>query len=164
MVFGEFFSTIVLPFLLIFVLTFAILQRSKLLGENPRTDSLTALAIALLFVSVPTTRTIVIKIIPWIGVGAAALLLFFILYGFVSGEVFEANKGAPKWAKITFGILIGIFSITVIVLVSGLDQIISKTFSGTGKSVWENIFLIVVVVGVFFIAVFSGKKSSSTDD
>lgn len=157
MVLSNFFTTAVLPFLLVFVLVFAILQKSKILGEGKaQIDSLVSLAIALILISVPQARDIVVNLMPWIAVGISVLLTFFILYGFVAGDF--AKQGAPKWMKITFGILIGVFTIVVVLGVTGLGD----WFSGLGEGFWTNTIMVVVVIVAFIIAVVSGKRRSSS--
>ena len=69
----------ILPFVLIFVLIFAILQKSKILGEGKaQIDALVALAIALILLTVPVARDIVVNLMPWLAVGAAVILVFMI--------------------------------------------------------------------------------------
>jgi len=70
---------IIPAFLLIFVLIFAILQKSKILGSDKKQiDALIALAIALIFITVPVTRGIVVNLMPWLAVGVTVILVFLI--------------------------------------------------------------------------------------
>ena len=101
------FTQMILPFLLVFVVIFAILQRSKILGDGKsQIDALVALAIALILIGVPAARNFIVNIMPWMVVGVAVILVFLILYGFVAGDL---SKTEP-WMKIVFGILAVLFS------------------------------------------------------
>ena len=100
---NPFFTEMLLPFLLIFVVVFAILQKSKILGEGKaQIDALVALAIGLILIGVPGPRDIIVGIMPWMAVGVAVILTFLILYGFVAGDLSGAKT--PVWMKIVFGV------------------------------------------------------------
>jgi len=100
------FSEMILPFLLVFVLVFAILQKSKILGEDKaQVDALISLVIGLILITVPFARDVVVNLMPWLAIGLAVMLVFMLLYGFVAGE----SASGQKWQKIVFGIIIGVF-------------------------------------------------------
>lgn len=161
---GVFFTELLLPFLLVFVLTFAILQKSKILGEGKaQIDAIVSLVIGLILIGVPQPRDIIVGIMPWMAVGVSVILVFLILYGFVAGDLSKA----PKWLKITFGILAGLFTIAVVFYISGLGSLIADWFAGAGNStIWMNVIMVLAVIAVFLIAVFgsSKKKKESSDD
>ena len=163
MVLNTFFTEGVLPFLLIFVLIFAILQKSKLLGEGKsQIDSLIALAVALILISAEGPRTIVVGLMPWLSVGVAVMLVFLILYGFVGGDLSGSN--APGWMKWTFGVLAGIFTIGVVLYVTGLGEIVSGWFEGAGDSNWlMNSVVIVLVIVAMVVAVRGGNGSGKSN-
>ena len=147
----------VLPFLLVFVLVFAILQKSKVLGDGKaQIDALVSLVIALILIVFPQPRDIIVGIMPWLAVGVAVMLVFLILYGFVAGDGWMKEK----WIKIVFGILAGIFVIAVVLNVSGAWEDISSWFSGSGGDLWINVLMVVVIIGAFVIAIVSGKKGN----
>ena len=153
---NPFFTEMLLPFLLIFVLVFAILQKSKILGDGKaQIDAMVALVIGLILIGVPQPRNIIVGIMPWLAVGIAVILVFLILYGFVAGDLSKA----PDWMKITFGILAGLFTVGVVLYVTGLWGIIGGWLSGgESSSIWMNVLMIALVVGAMAVAVFSGKR------
>lgn len=160
---NAFFTEMVLPFLLVFVIMFAILQKSKILGDGKaQIDALVSLAIALILIGVRQPREIIVGLMPWMAVGVAVILVFMILYGFVAGDL----SNAPKWMKITFGILAGIFTIGVVIYVIGLGDFIWEWASDAGdNSIVMNAVLIVLVIAAAIIAVFSsGKKKNGKKD
>ncbi len=152
------FTEMILPFLLVFVVLFAILQKTKILGEGKaQIDALVSLSVALIFIGVPTTRDLVVNILPWLVIGAVIILAFMILYGFVAGDLSKT----PNWMKIVFGILAGLFVIGVVIYISGLWPKIQGWFSGAGGSdLWTNILLLLVIGVAITVALASGKKSS----
>ena len=156
---GPFFTEMLLPFLLVFVVVFAILQKSKILGDGKaQIDAMVSLVVGLILIGVPQPRNIIVGIMPWMAVGVAVILVFLIMYGFVVGDL----SSAPKWMKITFGILAGLFTLAVVLYISGLGAIILDWLSGSGSSeVWTSVLMIILVVGAMAVAVFGAKKKKS---
>jgi len=150
-IFGGFVTELVLPFLLVFVVVFAVLQKSKILGENKsQVDALVGMVIGLIVIGFPGPREIIVGLMPWMAVGLAVLLVFFILYGFVAGDLSEAEP----WMKITFGILAGLFTIGVVIYVTGFYKIASGLFDGASGSTWLlNGVIIVLVIAAMVVAV-----------
>ncbi|MBT3642550.1 hypothetical protein HN876_02055 [archaeon] len=163
MVFNAFFTEMVLPFLLIFVVVFAILQKSKILGDGKaQIDAMVGLVIGLLLIGLPTPRDIVINLMPWLSVGVAVILVFLILYGFVAGDM--SGDGTPKWMKTTFGILAGLFTLGIVIYVSGLGTIILDWFSGNygSEGLFTNIVIVLLVIGAVWVAVKSGSSGGGS--
>jgi len=158
---NAFFTEMLLPFLLVFVVVFAILQKSKVLGEGKaQMDSMLAMVIGLLLIGVKQPREIIVGIMPWMAVGVAVILVFLIMYGLVAGDLSKA----PDWMKITFGILAGLFTIGVVVYVTGFHEVAKGWFSGGTNDFWANGIMIALVVGAMVVAVVTGKKGKKDKD
>ena len=147
---------LVLVFLLVFTLIFAVLQKSKILGEGKKQmDALVALAIGLIVISVGSVLDFLQQIIPFLAIALIILLVFLILLGMVFNEkTFEVMP----WLKYVFGVAI-LIAVTVAVLIftKGWDYITS--WFGSNNSWGSNIVLIAVIVVAMIIAFFgSGKK------
>ena len=80
---SPFFVNIILPFVLVFTLVFAILEKTRLLGENKQIDAIVGVVIGLFLISVPGPRDIVILLMPFLAVSIVILLVFMIIYGFI---------------------------------------------------------------------------------
>lgn len=155
---NPFFTEMLLPFLLVFVVVFAILQKSKILGEGKdQVDAIVALVVGLLLIGVPQPRDIIVGIMPWMAVGIAVILVFLILYGFVAGDL--SGEKTPTWMKITFGILAGLFTLAVVLYISGLGSTIVDWLAGSSE-LWTSVLMIALVLGAMAVAVFGGKKGS----
>ena len=109
------FIDMILPFILVFTLIFAILDKSQLFGEGKRQiNAILGLVIGLMFVVFPGPRGVVIKLIPLLAVVAVILLTFMLLWGFVSGKERDVlNNGL----KITLGIILGLFLIVAVIFI-----------------------------------------------
>ena len=153
---SPFFTEMLLPFLLVFVVVFAILQKSKILGEGKaQVDAIVGLVVGLILIGVPGPRDVLVGIMPWMAVGVAVILVFLILYGFVVGDL--SKLGEEKGVKIGMGILAGVFTLGVVVFVTGLGPKIWDSFGGS-SDIWMNIVMIVLVLGAMAVAVLGGKK------
>jgi len=161
MVLNEFFNGVVLPFLLVFLVIYAVLQKSKILGdEMQKVNSMVALVIGLIFIGFPGPRGMVVEFMPWLAVGLAVMLVFFILYGFVAGDLSGTNM--PNRLKYTFGILAGVFTIGVVLYVTGLGSVVYDWFGGRVGNGWiTNVVVFVVIVGAVLFVVFGKSRSSS---
>ena len=150
------FTEMILPFLLVFVLVFAVLQKSKILGEGKsQIDALISLVVALVLIIFETPRNIIVNLMPWLAVGLIVMLVFMLLYGFVAGE----GAHGQKWQKIVFGILIGIFVLGLVIYYAGAYEILKNWFSG-GNEVWINVLLVVIIAGALALAISTGNKGS----
>lgn len=151
----ELFAHGVLPFLLVFVLIFAILQKTKILGDGKsQIDALVSLAIALILIGFPTPRDMIVNVVPWLAVALVLLLVVFLIYGF-TGADFSKGEGVPKWLK--SAILIGaiVFVVALVIWASGFWPTIQGWFSGS-DSIFGNVVM-VLVVGVALWVALGGK-------
>ena len=157
----DLFTKGILPFLLVFVLIFAILQKSKIFGEGKsQIDALISLAIALILIGMPTPREIILNIVPWLAVALVILFVVLVIYGF--GGEYDDKKGLklPKWFNQTvLGLAILFVVILVLVVTNGW-----VTLKGwlSSSSVFGNVFLIVVIAIVLWVAL-RGTGSGKSD-
>ena len=88
---NPFFVYLLLPFLLVFVIVFSILQKAKILGEDKRAaDVIVAMVIAFIFVGVSSVVDVTLKFIPIISLFLILILGFLLLFGFVGIKI-EGN-------------------------------------------------------------------------
>ena len=154
---GPFFTEQVLPFLLVFTLIFAILEKTKVLGDGKRQiNAIIAFVVGLLLIAFPFPRSIVVGLMPLLAVIAVIFLVFIMLYTFASGE---KEVSMPKGLKITFGILIALALIIALLVMTGYwDSIVSAFLGGQGSEIASQIFFVVIVIAA--IAVVVGVKGS----
>jgi hypothetical protein len=156
---NPFFMNYILPFVLVFTLIFAILQKTQLLGEGKKqNDSLVALVIALILIAFPFARDIVVKLMPFLAVSIAILLVFMLGYGFI----YQGKVEMHKWLKITLVTIFGLALITAVLFITGdWDNVYNFVFGGESGGFWINIILIAVMAGAI-IAVLKGKGSETS--
>ena len=142
-----FFINAILPFLLIFVVTFAILKKTQVLGNNKGADLIVSLVLAFLFVTVPYAVGFTQKFIPIVSVFIVIILSFYLIFGFL-------GLHQVKGLLITLGILFGLAFIGALLWVTGLwDKIkINSSIIGT-------IIMIIVLGGAIALVVVLSEKS-----
>ena len=151
------FTDYILPFVLVFTLIFAILQKSKLLGdEKKQINAIIGMVVGLILISFPFARSVVVKLMPFLAVSAVILLVFMLLYGFISGK--KDGDVLNKGLKITLGIIMSLGLITVLLIITGAwDYIWNYMFNQEkGSQILINAFLILILAGAV-AAVVSGK-------
>ena len=160
---SDFAVRIIYPFLLVFTLVYAILQKSKILGEEKsQIDALAALSIALMVVAFSWSTDIIINLMPFLAVSLVVLLVFMILFGFVASG--ENGLVLPKQLQWGIGVLI-VLALTIAVLVATgqWDFVYHNLFVNYQGNSWlSNLILLGVVVGAIVAVVgLPGKKNGS---
>ena len=80
----------ILPFLLVFTIIFAVLQKSEILGKGKKQiDAIVGLVIGLMFVGFPGPRDLVVNLMPFLAVGLVMILVLFLLWGFFYQKEFS---------------------------------------------------------------------------
>lgn len=158
---SPFFTELVLPFLLVFTLVFAILDKTKILGEGKRQiNAIVAFVIGLILLAFPYPRDIIINLMPLLAVMVVVLLVFILLFAFASGE---KEVKMPKGLKITFGILIALVLIIALVVFTGYgDFILNAIGGGEGSGLLSNLFFIAIIGGAIAVVLATGKEGSSS--
>jgi len=154
-------TQIILPFLLVFVLIFAILDRVKILGEDKRQiNALVSLAIALIFVTFSRAVDIVSNLMPFLAVLAVIILVFLILWGFIAGgkEGLVLNKGI----KIAGGIIIILALVIAVLFVTGAYGIIQEWITGSNSSIIiSTVVFVVVIVAAIVVVLATGSPGKT---
>ncbi len=133
---------VVLPFILIFTIVYALLQRTKVLGEKngepkQKLNAMVALVVGLASVAALQTVTFVQKLAQWSAIAVVVILGFWIVLGLVGvGEV--KKKSIPTTIGMIIAILFGLYSL-------GAWNYLDLS--------WLNAILIPVLIIIFFIGV-----------
>ena len=142
-----------LLFLLAFVVVFAILQKSKILGDGvEKINSLVALAFGFLFVGFSAATDIVATMIPWVAVALSVILMFLLLWGFVGGEIGSLPSGI-KWTLIG---LSAVFMAVLLLYATGwLGNI--RGWLDVDNSFFYTVLAFVAVIGAVVYVIVSSK-------
>lgn len=153
----------ILPFLLVFVLVFAILQRSKIFGEGKsQIDALISLAIGLILIGVKQPRDLIVRIVPWLAVALIVVFIIIVIYGMGGEYDSDPKKGLkiPKWFNKTILIVAIIFVVALVLILSGGWSYIKSQLS-SNSSMFSNIILIIVIGVALWIVLGNKTKDDS---
>jgi len=141
----------VYPFLLIFAITFGILEKTKLFGEDKKQlNAILAFVIGLIFVAFVSPKLLVQNLILFLTVGIVIVFIFLLMWGFISGKEPKFDNNA---VKIIAAVIIIIALVVFIFLTTGfwdtfIDSLFKQDWSG---DVWTNIIFIVVIAAALAV-------------
>lgn len=146
------FTKFAFPFLLIFFIVFAVLEKTKILGDDKKQlDALVAFIIALIFVGAVYPKLVVSNLILFLTVALVVVFVVLLLWGFVSGG--EA-KIEGKAVKIVVGAIVVFAVILALLWATGLgawafEILFQQSWS---KAFWTNaLFLVVIVIAIALV-------------
>jgi hypothetical protein len=152
---NEIISNFILPFLLMFLVVFAILEKTKLLGENKQVNSLLSLVIGLVFVGAIFPKLVVENLVLFLTVAIVIMFVGLMLWGFVMGEggikIFDNTGPGLKWL---IGVIILIAVIIAVLWATGvgpesMDFLFGQSWS---NALWTNVAFIVVIALALAVA------------
>ncbi|MEM2956650.1 MAG: hypothetical protein QW041_03710 [Candidatus Pacearchaeota archaeon] len=144
------FSEVIFPFVLVFTLLFAILEKTEVIGKNKQNHALISLAVALILVATPA-RSVITSLAPFFAVLAVVLLIFMLLWGFVLQDKVKI-EGSLK----TLFLIVIIVSVAIAVLsATGYWEKIINLFKTDWGIVANIIILVVIGVAAFVIVKYS---------
>lgn len=139
----------VIPFLLVFAVVFAILEKTKILGENRSVLAIIALAIGLLSLQFDFVPTFFATIFPRFGIGISILIVFLISLGLFMPK----DKVEGSWMGYVVGIGVIIWALTTWNWWG--DEV------GVGSWFNENFWGLIVLALIIFAVVMIAKKPKS---
>ncbi|MBR9704358.1 hypothetical protein GOV12_03025 [Candidatus Pacearchaeota archaeon] len=162
---GLYFFMPIFSFLFVFIVTYAILFKTKILGESQFVNILVGLIIAIIFMSFSTstfsTDTYIRTIIPWFAVLFVSVFLVLLLMGLSTKDLGSIMTSKFAWAVAI--ILIVIFVIAAIrvfnpvldptygVASGDSPQIISQLRDIFGGPVGGGILLVIIAIIVAYV-------------
>jgi len=154
------FKDYILPFLLVFVLVFAVLEKTKLFGdEKKQLNAIFAFVVGLIVIGVLYPKQVIGNMILFLTVSLVVVFVFLLLYGFVAGDKDEFKLG--KGMKIALGIIVGIAVVLAVIWATGINEdLIGLLFrQGWSDAFWTNLAFIVIFVLVVAWVLKGVKKS-----
>ena len=142
----------VYPFLLIFFIIFAVLEKTKVIGDNKsQLNALISFIIGLIFVSAAFPREVLGNLILFLTLAIVIMFVTLVLWGFAAGAPeLKLSKGLKTFLMI-------LVAIAVIIAVFWAMGIGSSFFnflfsSGWSSPFWTNaLFVIVIAAALAFV-------------
>jgi len=126
---SEILTSFIYPFLLMFFILFAVLEKTKVLGEDQKQiNALVSFVISLIFISAVFPKMVVGNLILFLTVSIVIMFVALLLWGFIAGDLKEGFKINDK-LKTTLMVIIGI-------------AVVVACFLGNGNWRWSFWFFI----------------------
>lgn len=141
------------PFLLIFFILFAILEKTKVLGsDRTQLNALVSFVVSLIFVSFAFPKIVVGNLMVFLSIAIVVILVALLLWGFImGGDSLKIFENSDKWFKILIAVVVVIAVIIAVIWASGMDSgVFDLLFNQSwSKSFWTSaLFLVVVAVAL----------------
>ena len=147
-----FLTNIILPFLLVFVIVFALLEKTEILGKEKRNANLlVALIIGLIFIGAQNLIGFTLTFLPIIAVFLIILLGIFLVLGFIDIEKLPG-------IKIALGIIFGLALLIAVAWATGVLGIITSNITAD----IIGVIIIVVILGGAIALVLTSPSKSKT--
>lgn len=133
------------PFLLVFFIVFAILEKTKILGDgNRQIDALVAFIIGLIFVTFAYPVDVVSNLVLFLTIALITMFVGLLIWGFIIGGEAKVDS---KAVKIAFAVVVTISVIVAVIWATGAgnplyDWFFKQKWSG---EFWTNLTFIVVI-------------------
>jgi len=159
---SEILTKFVYPFLLVFFIVFAVLEKTKVLGDDKKQlNALVAFIIGLIFVGAVFPKIVVGNLILFLTVALVVMFVVLLLWGFIAGDIKEGFK-IPSGLKIALMIIVGIAVIIAVFWALGVgsnffDFLFRSSWS---DSLWTNLLFVIVIAAALAVVLGSAKKAS----
>lgn len=149
------------PFLLLFFLTFGILEKTKVLGDGKtQLNALISAVIGLIFVSAVFPKIIVGNLMLFLSIALVVVFVALVLWGFISGKA-----EFPKKTTTFLGAVLAISIIIAVLWASGIgtSKLLSDAWtflfdSSWSNSFWTNVVFILLIGGAIAAVLIKGKN------
>lgn len=149
----------VLPFILVFTLVFAILQKSEILGKGKKQiDAMVGLVFGLVTITFARAVGIINSLLPFLAVSIVMILVFLILIALF----YKDNEGKDTKLFANFKNIIMVLAFIAVAIaglvLTGAWDYLAEKFMEPGSSLLTNVVFIAIIVGGFLV-IFLGDKS-----
>lgn len=147
-------SQFILPFMLIWFIVFALLEKTKLLGEKKQINSIVALVIGLIFVGAVFPKLIVSNLILFLTVAIVCVFVALLIWGFIFGTMGDKVPALDKWLKLGLAVVVTVAFVWAIVWATGFSENVGTFFSGNGlgQTILVNgVFVLVIAAALALI-------------
>jgi len=156
---NDIFTKFLFPFLLVFFIVFAILERTKLFGEGKKQlNALTAFVIGLIFVTAIYPVLVVNNLILFMTVALVAIFVILLIWGFIFGD--EKGFALNKTLKWILGILAGLAFLIAIFWATGWYTSVISFFSDSSfnQTIITDVTFVLVIAIALALVIRKEKK------
>ena len=154
------FTQFILPFLLIWTIVFALLQKTKILGDaKQQLDAIVAFVIGLIFVGAVFPKVVVGNLILFLTVSIIVVFVGLLLWGFISGGELKTGILTNKAVKWVVGIVLFLAIVIAVFWATGFwDEALDVLFKQSWSSeFWTNFSFIVIIAAALALVLRKAK-------
>ncbi len=154
------FTRFAFPFLLIFFIVFAVLEKTKLFGEDKKQlNALISFVIGLIFVGVAYPTQVVGNLVLFLTIALVVMFVVLLLWGFVSGANLNENILSNKYVKWIVGIAVVVGVFIAVLWATGIENsVIDFFFKQTwSNAFWTNVAFIVMIAAALALVLTKSK-------
>ncbi|MFH1308062.1 MAG: hypothetical protein ABIH72_04375 [archaeon] len=143
----------IFSFLFIFVIIFALLAKTKLLGENKFINLIISFVIAIIFTLITSIRSFVETVVPWFAVLIVALFFVLMIIGFSQKKMEDMMKPGLAWVFIA--LLVIVFLVAAIVVFPGTLEPLYDDFTDwtdSGGIAGGILLIIIAAIAAWVVA------------
>ncbi|UZE93807.1 MAG: hypothetical protein IB618_03505 [Candidatus Pacearchaeota archaeon] len=138
----------VFGFLLVFVVVYALLGKTKVLGDNRFVHILTSFAIAIIFLVSANAVEYVRVVTPWFAAFVVSLLFIVLVVSLIKGDIDKFFKPGFGWLIVIILIAVFVFSAVYV-----FADIINKYMAGPKAFLLQpTVIGIIVLIGITILA------------
>ena len=154
------FRDFILPFFLVFAVVFAVLEKTKALGDDRKqVNSIIAAVIGLIFVSAVYPKQVVNDLVLFLAVSLIVVLVFLLIYGLAIGDSEALNFFKQGWLKWAVFIIAFVAIVLAVLWATGIQ---TSAFDFLFKQSWSNTFWTnALFIAAIVVALAITLKSSS---
>ena len=143
-----------------FFIVFAILEKTKVLGENKQINALVGFVVSLIFVSAAYPKMVVGNMVLFLTIALVVVFVVLMLWGFIAGEDGLKFESAPTALKWTIGVVVVVGVILAVLWASGVGLgFLGNIFGENTKAFWTNAAFIVMIAVALAVVLKSGASS-----
>lgn len=156
-------TNFVYPFLLVFFILFAILEKTRLFGEKKsQLNALISFIVGLIFITALSSVDFISNLVLFLAMGLVILFVLLILWGFVYADNkkgFELTKNM----KLGLGAVVTVSVVLAVIWAAGVGGKLYNFFFGSSwsASLWTNVIFL-VLLGLALGAVIKSSSGSSS--
>jgi len=154
------FYDFVLPFIIVAALLYAILRKTKVLGESPLINGIVSVAVSFFILLVPALAGVSL-VAPLTGFfGQTIIVILIIAFGLLVTGLFVPNlmEKMTEWIKGGWIMWAVIIVVLLVAISSGLFSFITEPIKNALGSRWDTfIVIIIVLIAIGIIAAVSGR-------
>ncbi len=146
-----------LPFVLIFTISFAVLQKAKILGDKKNINAVVALVIGLLLVQNQNIVNIINTFLPNISLVLVVILMFLLVVGIFAGE----HKGWTSGGLYAAAIIISIIFVAWSFFASSVSDRWNLPYWLT--NIDSQTISVIIFIAIFLVVIFWMSKESKEE-